>query len=355
MAIGPATGGVGDVFRATMAALADSQPVEVHSLPASGVPAMTGVRFVYRHRRSILQARSVHVELGSNDLAVFWAGLATTVLRDDVALVVHDAPKVAHRPAAGIVPMHGAIWRRLGHRLLSPLLDGVVRAALLRRVGRIATLGRGAAEMLRAEGLQDVTVIPHGGSPPTPHAPPPSRGDYVLFAGYIGASKGLDTLLQAWLAVGDQAPLPLRIVGDVPPGLATTLEELRDRASKLRQPPRWEPAIQAEDLFQRLFATAAIVVLPYRTSSAASGIAVRAMIEGRCIVATRVPALDLLEDRLSALLVEPGDAVGLAEALRVAMGDLGLRDGLGSAAGAVGRRMTWSATADAVARLHRSA
>jgi glycosyltransferase involved in cell wall biosynthesis len=117
---------------------------------------------------------------------------------------------------------------------------------------------------------------------------------------------------------------------------------LRELSSRLPSPPRWLGFVSDLE-FTRLVAEAALVVAPYRRSNPASGVLVRAMVEGRAVVATRVPAaLDCLEDGVSGLLVEPDDSQALAEALELAMRDPGLRDRLGAAAASTAaRRFTW--------------
>ena len=84
---------------------------------------------------------------------------------------------------------------------------------------------------------------------------------------------------------------------------------------------------------------------------------VRAMAEGRAIVATRVPAVvDALEDGVSALLVEPGDAIGLAAALRRLVDDRELRDRLGAAAARrAAERHTWPRYLDGLAGAYAAA
>ncbi len=117
---------------------------------------------------------------------------------------------------------------------------------------------------------------------------------------------------------------------------------LRELSSRLPAPPNWLGFV-SDDEFARLVAEAAVVVAPYRRSNPASGVLVRAMVEGRAVVATRVPAaLDCLEDGVSGLLVEPDDPQALAEALELRMGDPALRDRLGAAAASsAAARFTW--------------
>jgi glycosyltransferase involved in cell wall biosynthesis len=123
------------------------------------------------------------------------------------------------------------------------------------------------------------------------------------------------------------------------------VDELRERTRGWER-VRWAGSVD-EATLATLFATAAIVCLPYRSSNPASAILVRAMVEGRAIVATDVPAsLDAL-DPADALIVPAGDAVAFAHALRCLLDDPELRDRLGAAAARTAAdRFSWSWTVD---------
>jgi glycosyltransferase involved in cell wall biosynthesis len=179
-----------------------------------------------------------------------------------------------------------------------------------------------------------IVVADHAADPPTLERCSPSQGGYALFAGYVGPGKGIDTLLDAWGRIATRCPLPLVIAGTNTGGIGDISYEgrLRDLSSRLPVPPTWLGYVCDEE-FARLVANAAVVVAPYRRSNPASGVLVRAMVEGRAVVATRVPAaLDCLEDGISGLLVDPDDPPALAEALALLLDDPALRDRLGAAA-----------------------
>ena len=82
----------------------------------------------------------------------------------------------------------------------------------------------------------------------------------------------------------------------------------------------------------------------YKRQNPASGIIVRAMVEGRAIVATAVPAaLETIRDGREGLLVAPDDPGALARALASLLADPELRDRLGAAAGRLAaQRFTWA-------------
>lgn len=307
-------------------------------------PVLAAVFAAIANWRALRRADLVHVELGALDLAAFWFGLLVGRVRTTV-VVAHDAPGVTLTPGAGLI-RGGTRWRDVvGHRLLSPLLD----RALLRCLARSARVGVVFTETARndwqSSGPRRIVVIDHGADPPARGRPLPSAGLHVLCAGFIGPTKGIDVLLDAWTRVSGTSPLPLVIAGTHTGGRQGERYEqhVRELGSRTSRVPTWHGWVSEPEL-ERLIATSAVVVVPYRRSNPASGIIVRAMVEGRPLIATRVPAaLDTLQDEVDGLLVAPDDAEALAAALNRLLHDPALRDQLGDAAArrAAGR-FTWS-------------
>jgi glycosyltransferase involved in cell wall biosynthesis len=333
LAIGPSAGGVGDVFVGSLDALRVSgRRVIADRLAESGSSTLVALKALYRHRHALQAAETVHVEFGSNDLAVFWFAFFATAVRSDIVIVVHDPPKIAHAPGAGILVRSGRWRTRLSYRVLSPLLDRVAIRLLMRRAGAVVVFSVAASVEMRRSTTRPVVAAPHGGRSSEKRRRPPSCCDYVLFAGYLGPRKGLELLIAAWSLVGDVG-LRLAIVGGVGVGDASWLAELRSRSASLSRPPQWIGHVESEDDFQRWLDGAAVVVLPYEKSSPASGILVRAMFAGRCIVATRVDAVvDVIEDGISGILLDVGDEAALADRLAAVALDGAQRDRLGAGA-----------------------
>jgi glycosyltransferase involved in cell wall biosynthesis len=221
----------------------------------------------------------------------------------------------------------------------------------------LVAFGARAAADWSAAGARAVEVISHGSDPPTPGAVPPSAGESVLFAGFIGPSKGLDVLLAAWGEVGAGLGLPLLVAGAAPPPHDAWLDGLLAALPAGPSPPRLLGPVAGEAAFQDLIARAAIVVAPYRSSSPASGVIARAMGAGRAVVATPVPAVEgLIRDGENGVLVAPGDAGALARALARLAADPGLRDRLGAAAAATAReQLSWEAHLDGLERAYARA
>jgi glycosyltransferase involved in cell wall biosynthesis len=308
-------------------------------------------------RRALRSADVVHVEFGSLDGACFWFGLMAALLRDDVVAVVHDPPLMALAPGAALIRT-GTRWRDVvGHRLLAPLLDGCLRRAFARRVAVGVTLSEPGRRAWVGPAPSRLQVLDLGADPPSAGAPPPSAGAHVLFAGFIAPGKGIEVLLEAWAKVGRSTRLPLVIAGDETPGPSNGYRaSLQESSRRLASPPRWLGAVSDEE-FASLVSRAAIVVLPYLRSNPASGVLVRAMVEGRAIVASRVPAaLDALTDGGDGLLVPVGEAAPLGDALAGLLADGALRDRLGAAAAARATgRFTWERHTAGLERAYRLA
>jgi glycosyltransferase involved in cell wall biosynthesis len=287
----------------------------------------------------------VHLELGSNDRAVFWAILLTTVLRRDVVVVAHDVPLLALQPGASLVRRSSRRRTILAHRIVAPCVDPIVRAVLLRRVPVWLVLGDAAVRSWQARVRGQVRRLHLGWALDVPYELAPSSGTHVLFAGFLGPSKGVEELVEAWRATARGTDPPLLIAGAT--GMPEWLDGVRRRAGGSEHPPTWLGGVD-EARFGELFASAALVVLPYRSSSSASGILVRALAAGRPVLVTAVPAIDgLVHDGVEGRVVAPGDAAALAAALRELLDDGAARDRMGAAAADRARsELSWERHAD---------
>jgi glycosyltransferase involved in cell wall biosynthesis len=234
----------------------------------------------------------------------------------------------------------------VAHKIFAPLLDRPLRALLTRRTRCWVTFSERAKGELEAAGFHPVLVVPHGADPPTASAPP-SAGKTVVFAGYIAQSKGIDVLLDAWEAVAAGTGLTLQIVGGARRHYVDYADSLQSRIEASGLPVIWSGWV-SDEVLAATIAEAALVVLPYRTSNPVSGILVRSAVEGRAIIATSVPAfVDMLQDGVTGVIVEPGAVEGLARALSSLVDDGAARDALGRAAAAwAADHCTWRAEVD---------
>jgi len=348
----PAGGGIAHVAAACVRELRRQGALVQEVVVADdGAPAWAGLRAVLRHRRHIRTAQVVHVELGRLSAPAFWAAFWTSLGRRLTVLVAHDVPVLVKSPGAGLVRTAPGLRDVIAHRLAARALDRLLLAVVVRRTARFVVLSEAAGAAARAAGLQPVSVVRHGADAPVA-GPSPSSGSYVLFAGFLGPGKGLEVLAQAWLQVAPTSPLPLWIAGQAAPQHQRWLEGVRQQLDATGRPPVWKGFVGDED-FQALVAGAAIVVLPYTVSNPASGILVRAVVQGRAIVASAVPAVTAeVVDRTSALIVAPGDPGALAAALLDLLEDPRRRDEIGAAASrGPGAEHTWERH---VAGLHQA-
>jgi hypothetical protein len=143
---------------------------------------------------------------------------------------------------------------------------------------------------------------------------------YILFVGALQPHKGIGILLDAYRQLAN--PPPLVLVGtrgpDTPdrfPSDVTVIENL-EHSAVMRA---WDPALFG--------------VAPSICADALPGVVREAMSRGVPVVGTRVGGIvDMIEDRVNGLLVEPGDVDGLATAMQELVDDVELRANLGEQA-----------------------
>ncbi len=274
------------------------------------VPRFRDPRSGWRARREVARIVErpcdvVHWQAAGNplvDLAFLrWLERSgrTAAARPAVVLTVHDMQ--AHPGDRSVLPGTFAVIRRL-----------------IGRADRIIVHAGHIADQAVAAGAERsrVVVMPHGelgtrylAADRLPLEPPVEPN--VLFFGRAQGYKGLDLAAEAMPAVVDAVPDARLVVA----GSGPSIEEVFPADRPL---PPWAelhrglvPAEQVPELFGR----ATVVVLPYREASQ-SGVAALAAGLGRGVVATRVPGLaDIVADGHSGVLVDPGSAPALAEAL----------------------------------------
>ena len=241
-----------------------------------------------------------------------------------LVVTVHNAPS-----AAGVT---GAIYRVLelivarnadSVLCVSADLEDRMRAAGARRVGHavvpavpVSLTGDGSAETraaLRAE---------FGADP---------GQEIVLAVGRLAAQKGFGPLLDAAARWGDIQPAPLLVIA----GQGPLAVELQVRAASLGLPVRF--AGQRPDV-PALLAAADVFVLP-SVWEGQSLVLQEALRAGVPIVATLVGGNRELTGDDAAMLVPPGDAQRLADAVRAVLGDPVLAARLREAAAARARAL----------------
>jgi glycosyltransferase involved in cell wall biosynthesis len=333
----------------------DGEHRETRGRASRRPPALVAAAAAWRVRRQLRGCEVAHLEIGRGSVGAFWFGIATAFLRRrrDLVLVAHDPPHIVRAPGSGLLRTAPG-WRdAVAHRVLAALLDRPLKAYLRSHVARTVVLSDEAAALARRDAWPSVTVLDHGAGPPTPDAPPPSRGRHVLMAGFLGPGKGLDVLAEAWRRIGTPS-LPLIVAGAARRQDRQWLSRIAGVLDRCPSPPQWLGYVTDEQ-FAHLVATAAVVVLPYRAANPASGVLIRALVEGRPVVATRVPAaLAEVEPGKTGLLVDIADAAALAHALRRLLAHPRLRDELGGAAAArAAGRHSWRRHVDQLMAVYR--
>ncbi|MDQ6778446.1 MAG: glycosyltransferase family 4 protein [Actinomycetota bacterium] len=352
--MGAVRGGVAHVFDRVVCELRErGHAVTVIAVPARRTPAWSGIRAALSARRALRAAGTVHLEFGANDTEAFWFALAAVLLRGDCVVVAHDYPELIHEPGAGLLPTSSRAGSALAYRVLSPLLDSLLGRILLRRAGVVVVFGEAARAGWLGRGAHRVEVVGHGGEPATDDAPPPSRGDSVLFAGFLNQGKGIDTLLQAWALISERTELPLVLAGE--PNDPAWFHEALSPFTQVANPPRVLGPVPGEREFQALIGRAAVVVLPYRYSSPASGVLVRALSAGRAVIATPMPAMrDTVRHGENGVLVPVDDPQALAAAIMRLCDSPAERDRLGAAAAETAlRRFSWTSHVDGLEAIYR--
>jgi len=227
---------------------------------------------------------------------------------------VHDLDFL-HEPAAAL-DAHGAGHIRHALERHLPAMDAVITVSRWAAGQLVEAFGR------RVPGLGErVHVIPHGVSPKFMAPPDPAAetawraaaglpaGGYLLYVGGRAPRKNLPVLVEAWrlLAADGRADAPPLVVAGPPPARG---EVVLPRQRGLIE----MPYVAAKDL-PALYRGARALVMPSRCEGFGLPV-VEAMACGVPVVTTHATgALDFLPAD-TAVVVAPGDAAGLAAALR---------------------------------------
>lgn len=338
----PEAGGVADVAQNCAEELRRRGALVVELLGASRetAAAWNALKLVSRYRSQIRRADIVHIEMGQLAVSTFWIAVVIALVRGDLVVVAHDGPSLVAAPGSGLIRNAPGVRDVVAHKVLARLFDEHLRRWLRRRTAAWVTLSDAGAADLEEAGMSPVVVVPHGADPSSA-SEPPSRGTAVVYAGYIAPGKGLDDLLTAWKAIHAQVPLTLTVIGGASRQHEAYASRIRKEFERIDPAMDWRGWVDDVSL-QRAIADAAIVVLPYRLSNPASGISVRAAVEGRAIVCTNVVAFAGLTHGKSALVVDSGGGRNLGDAIKRLALDPALRDRLGSGAAKVSRGSnTW--------------
>lgn len=214
-------------------------------------------------------------------------------------------------------------------------LKARIRAAFA-GAAKVIALGRPAAAMMAtvlAVPPDRIDIIANAVPGPAEIADEPDRRDglapHILFLGHLIRRKGVHDLIAA-LSRPELQRLSwhMTLAGGGPEqaGFAAQAADggIGDRVAF----PGWVPGDTVRDLLR----SADILVLPSYAEEMAMSV-LEGMAYGLCLVCTPVGAqAEVIEDDVSALVIEPGDVDGLAAALARAIADPGLRRRVGQGA-----------------------
>jgi len=316
-----------------------SSELDVHVLgsDAGGHGQDARFRLVRRVRPSVLDGPSFYA------LLPFRVAREIRDFRPDAVLVqgaqeaalVNLGRRLARVPTRVIADIHGdpaAPTRLYGspiRKALAPFGDWLARRGL-RSADGIRTISSYTSGIVREAGVEPTATFaafmdlePFLETEPRPLPDPP----VALFVGVLERYKAVDVLAEAWRSAAPRVPdATLHIVGR---------GALHDVAAKLLTElpgqTRWTDTLTTAEV-ARALDDATVLVLPSR-SEGLGRVVVEAFCRGRGVVASRVGGIpDIVVEGETGLLVPPGDAAVLANALVQVLSERTLAERLGAAA-----------------------
>lgn len=179
----------------------------------------------------------------------------------------------------------------------------------------------------------------------------------VLFVGGLEPRKGLEYLIHAMETVVEETPNS-RLIAVAKTGFRGTDEwgwfrTLGDRLGLEGHLEFYESVSQ--DKLLEFYSECDVLALPSKTEGWGLSL-MEAMACGKPVVASRVGGVpELVRDGIDGILVDPGDAKGLAESIIRLLNDPALRTRMGSSGQSRVSEFSWDATAKVVIEAYRSA
>jgi glycosyltransferase involved in cell wall biosynthesis len=287
--------------------------------------------------------RPVLVHLHTSDYGGFWEKSALAILA-----------RLGGRPF--LLHLHGGSFDLFLQQLSQP--QARLASSVLRRAARVIVLSEAWRPLLeRFAPGERVVVVPNAIHCADYNARASRRSGSplrLLFIGMLSQRKGLDELMEALLELRRRGVggFEVDIVGhEELPGEWERYRRLFRQAGLEAQVHFHGPAYGEAKL--RFLQGADVFVLPSRSES--FGLAnLEAMAAGLPVVSTRTGAVpEYLTDGVHGLLVEPGDAGGLADALQALLADAALRQRLGAAARVRAGDFDWNVVGARLDTLYR--
>lgn len=221
----------------------------------------------------------------------------------------------------------------------NPVMETAIRAAgaattraLLRADLVALTIPKYVELLERKYGATNVILAPHGAFDSAPPPPdPPASPLRIMTFGKFGTYKKVEPLIEAFstLQAPGRPPLELVIAGTDSPNAPGYLNEVRERYAAV--PGLRFTGYVAEEEVPRVFGEAALVVLPYTSTTGSSGVLHQAGDYARAVVLPDVGDLAELmaEEGYAGELFIPGDTASLAAAMARLIDDPARRRELG--------------------------
>jgi glycosyltransferase involved in cell wall biosynthesis len=325
------------------------------------------VRFDYAPpgRRTLAYTGEMHVQAKRHPARLVrflrrFRAAAAAAIREERPAVVHAhwwAPSgwAAAAPAksAGaplVLSLHGTDVRLLGKwPFLRPVARGVFGSAA--RVLPVSTeLRRAIDELGMPGGKREVLPMPPAAPVQEGEGAPPGERAGFLVAARLTAQKRVDVAIEAVARLRRERPeARLEIAGDGP-----ERKRLEARAAELEvgDGVRFHGMVPGEKL-ARLYRTSLAVLLPSEQEGYGLTLVEGALCGTPAVGARSGGITDLVVPEETGLLFPPGDAAGLAAALRRLLDEPGLAGRLGAAARIAARERTAGPLADRLAGIYR--
>jgi glycosyltransferase involved in cell wall biosynthesis len=234
-------------------------------------------------------------------------------------LVIARACRTLHIPY--VIHLHGSNFHTFRDRS-SPRMQRAIRS-LFAHSARIIVLGKiwkERAEAWAPESKGRIVILPNAVPDPGHRILADRAKVHILFAGRLGQRKGVGELVTALSALRDDPGWHATLAGDGDVVATREAAQQAGIAGRVDIPGWVDPA--GMDALMR---DADILTLPSFDENLPMSV-IEAFAGEVAVVCTPVGAVtDIVRDGETGLLVEPGDAKGLADALRRLIGDADLR------------------------------